>query len=132
MCKLGSPAGRIGADGYRSIGLDRKTYKAHQLAWLHVHGEPPDDELDFINGDKSDIRLVNLRPATRADNARNANRPSNSTGYRGVKKFHNRFHAVIRHGGKRHFIGTFATAEEAYEAYCAKAKELHGEFARFK
>lgn len=128
----GAVAGTIKADGYRHIGIDGKSYMAHQLVWFHVKGEPPEDELDFINGDGSDTRIENLRPASRAENTWNARRPKNTTGYRGVYKFHNRYNAKIRHQGKKIFLGTFATAEEAYEAYCKKAKELHGKFARLK
>lgn len=131
MCKFDRPAGVIRA-GYRTIGIDGKVYHAHQLAWLYVYHEAPEGELDFINGDKTDIRISNLRPATRADNARNARSQPNKTGFRGVQKFRNCYRAYIRTGTKRLFLGTFATAEGAYEAYCAKAKEVHGEFARLK
>ena len=33
--------------------------------------------------------------------------------------------------GKHYYLGLYSTKEEAYFAYCEKARELHGEFARF-
>lgn len=136
MCKLDKPAGNVGGRGYRRIRIDNVTYPAHHLAWYHFYGEPAEDELDFINLKKNDIRIANLRLASRAENARNMRRnASNSTGFKGVAKFYNptnraRYRALIRFNNKRIFIGLFHTPEEAYEAYCKKAKELHGEFAR--
>lgn len=137
-CKMKEPAGRINDDGYRVIGIDRKYYLAHQLAWLYVHGEPPEAEIDFINTDKADLRFDNLREATRSENAQNQGRnSSNSTGYKGVAKFYNptnraRYRALIRVKGKRIFLGLFHTPEAAYEAYCKAAKKYHGKFARLK
>jgi hypothetical protein len=38
--------------------------------------------------------------------------------------------AEITVNGKTYKLGSYPTPEEAHAAYCAKAKELHGEFAR--
>lgn len=68
----GQIAGTVTCLGYLTIAIDGRKYKAHRLAWLHVHGEWPYPEIDHINRIKLDNRLVNLRRATRAEN--NANR----------------------------------------------------------
>lgn len=139
-CKLGQRAGDIKADGYRRIGIDGRRYMASHLAWLHFYGVEPDEGkvVDFKNRDRDDTRIKNLRLATPSEDARNRKRSAlNSTGFKGAGKFYNptntaRYRASIRVDGKRIFIGLFHTPEEAYEAYCAKAKELHGEFARLR
>lgn len=41
------------------------------------------------------------------------------------------FVAEIKFNGKRVRLGTFPTPESAHTAYCAKATQLFGEFARF-
>jgi hypothetical protein len=95
--------------------------------------EPIDLQVDHINGNKLDNRKFNLRVSTKAQNMRNRNRQSNNTsGLKGVC-FHIRskkWMAQIKVSGKKIYIGLFDTKEEAYDAYCGKAKELHGEFAR--
>jgi hypothetical protein len=35
-----------------------------------------------------------------------------------------------RVNGKRHYLGSFPTAQAAYEAYCATAAQHHGEYRR--
>lgn len=130
--KCREPAGSLSDRGYRRIQIDGITYLAHHLAWLYHYDAPPPRELGFRNGDTTDIRIKNLRPMSPTELARRAKKPRNKTGYRGVRKFHNRYHSVIRTGKKRLFLGTFATAEAAYRAFCKKAKELHGQFARLK
>lgn len=42
-----------------------------------------------------------------------------------------RWIAQITAGYQVFYLGTFDTPEAAHEVYCAKAKELHGEFANF-
>ena len=53
---IGDVAGHQRRDGYIAIKIDRIAYKAHRLAWLHVHGEWPPNEIDHINGDRGDNR----------------------------------------------------------------------------
>ena len=40
-CRIGDVAGRINNQGYVQIGLDRKHYLAHRLAWFYTYGEWP-------------------------------------------------------------------------------------------
>lgn len=131
------PAGRrAGSDkgnGYWQIIIGGRNYLAHRLAWLYAHGEFPPDQLDHINGNRSDNRLVNLRPATPAQNTRNAKLWSSSTsGLKGVSydKRADKWRANITVNYKQKFLGRFSTAEEAHAAYVKAAEAMHGEFAR--
>lgn len=82
--KAGTPAGWVGDRGYSHVQVDGRTYKAHQLAWLYVHGQRP-VEIDHINRNKGDNRISNLRPVERCDNQRNRPAREDSTsGARGV------------------------------------------------
>ena len=57
---------------------------------------------------------------------------NNTSGFRGVhfRKSLNKWGVVISKDKKRHYLGTYKTAEEAARAYDAKAKELYGQKAR--
>lgn len=86
--------------------------------------------VDHINRDTLDNRRENLRIATNSENMRNRPASSlNTSGYKGVQKFGDKWKAVIQVNRKQIYLGSFITAEEAYEAYCSAALELHGEFA---
>ena len=132
--RSGKPAG--GSDcqyGYISIRIGHALYQAHRLAWLYMTGEWPISMVDHIDVDPTNNRWSNLRAATKAENMRNLPTPKhNTSGLKGATKVgRNRWVAQIQHNGKNNYLGTFATAEEAHEAYCRKAKELFGEYARF-
>ena len=120
-----------GINGYFQIGLLDKLYKSHRLAWFYVHGEWPTNQLDHINRDKIDNRLVNLREATRAENKKNVIAQKNNTsGYKGVSYFKRRrkWVAQICTNGKRTYLGCYTTAAEASRAYESAAKLHHGNF----
>lgn len=120
--KYGTIAGTIRPDGYIQIGLLRKHYLAHRLAWFYVYGSWPIEEIDHINRVKNDNRIINLREATRLDNNINSNMP-NETGYKGVRKTGKRFQSQINISSKQIYLGIFDTAEEAHQAYLAAAVE---------
>ena len=62
-------------NGYRRITYKGKTYGAHRLAWLYVHGVFPANLMDHINGDGLDNRIANLREANSFENAQNITKP---------------------------------------------------------
>jgi HNH endonuclease len=132
---VGAVAGCVESSGYRRIRIDGRLYLAHRLAWLYVHGECPAGEIDHINGVKDDNRIVNLRPATDAQNRWNIDRhKNNKSGFKGVARDSRRlarpWKAGITVNGRRIRLGQFRTAEEASAAYEAAAREHHGPFAR--
>lgn len=134
------PGDRAGAfdkrSGYRRISIDGERCLEHRLAWLYVNGEHPIGYLDHINGDRTDNRITNLRPANKIQNGWNrTNNVNNSTGQRGVyqvkagrKKNLVRFVAVVNVGSRRVTLGQYETRAEAVAAYKAAAKLIHGQF----
>lgn len=129
----GSKAGYRSHRGYIQIGLMGKMYLAHRLAWLYVHGEWTPHDTDHINGDKSDNRIANLRPAYRFQNEGNKPRNAlNTSGVKGVSwcSFGHKWRACIKVDGKTRQLGRFGRIEDAAEAYRAAAWKHFGEFAR--
>lgn len=83
----------------------------------------PDGEVDHINRDRLDNRSLNLRVTDRSGNARN----KLVKGFETVK--HAKGYAVrIGYGGKRIYLGRFATIELAHNARENKLKELGIEY----
>jgi hypothetical protein len=115
--------------GYLVMKVDGTVYYAHRLAWLYVHGEWPAKSLDHIDGNKANNAISNLRLATSAQNAARRKTTRKIAPSRGVFPHGVGFVARIHKGGKRHYLGYFATAEAAKAAYEAKATEIYGEFA---
>lgn len=97
-------------------------------------GNRPGFEIDHRNRNPLDNRRSNLRWATYSQQL--ANRAvKNKTGFRGVAKNGKRsWMASIqppKGSGKRIYLGTFKSPEEAAAAYQMAARELWGEFACF-
>lgn len=126
---VGERAGGPHHDGYRQISLQNRQFGEHRLAWAHHHGEQPPEQIDHINGDRSDNRICNLRAATAQSNSCNkrGSRPLKGTG----KLPSGRWQASICAQGRRYYLGSFDSAEAAHAAYCAAAAALHRDFARF-
>lgn len=130
----GGKAGSLNQRGYVALTVDCRKWLAHRLAWLYVHGNCPDG-IDHINGNCADNRIANLRPASQTFNLGNTRKHSNNTsGFKGVTfcRSTGRWMAQISKDRKHTKIGRFDTPEEAHKAYCAKALELYGEFAKYE
>lgn len=120
--RIGEIAGKNRPNGYRDIKIAGKDYLAHRLAWLYVHGEWPADQIDHINGVRSDNRIDNLRLVSRKQNMENQTlHVNNKSGYRGVYwcKVNGKWRARVKHQGKHCEAGLFDVLEEA--AAAAKA-----------
>lgn len=83
--------------------------------------------LNFVNGDKLDLRLRNMKWEEMSKLSRARTTSVNKTGFRGVRKTpQDKFVAMISDGTKQIYLGTFNTAEEAAIAYNKKSIELFG------
>lgn len=65
----------VSAKGYLKGTVERRYLRAHSVAFVIYHGRWPYDEIDHINGDKQDNRIVNLRDVTHATNMANPATP---------------------------------------------------------
>ena len=114
--------------GYIDIRVFGKTYRAHRLAWFYIYGEWP-EEIDHINGVRTDNRLCNLRSVSRQRNSENLRKPTskNTSGFLGVTKHKqsNKWISQIRISGKVKKLGYFETPELAHQAYLVAKRQHH-------
>jgi hypothetical protein len=117
--KVGSVAGSPNNLGYVYLTIDWVKYRAHRVAWLYVYGSWPDQEIDHINGLRSDNRIANLRQSDRSLNMLNTagKKKPNMAGLYGVRPSGGKFTSGIVKDGKYNHLGTFDTAREASSAY---------------
>lgn len=111
----------IGNRKYQKIYMHREIAKAEK-------GE----QVDHINGDKSDNRKENLRTASHADNSRNIGlRKNNTSGYKGVifDRGRRKWRAEIKVNYENIHLGMFDCKIEAAKKYNEAAIKYHGDFA---
>lgn len=124
----GKMAGSPNAKKRWSTKINAVLYQNHRIAWALYYGCWPDDQIDHINGDPEDNRIVNLRIVTNAENQKNASRKkTNKSGVTGVC-WHERgkvWQANIRGNGRFLYLGSFKRLEDAVAAR-KKAEEQYG------
>ena len=109
---------------YLQISIEATLYKAHRLAWLYEYGDFPEQDIDHINGDGLDNRILNLREVTNEANHRNMKiSRANKTGVTGVHMQRGKYLAQIRQGGKTIHLGTFGTLDDAAEVRRSAERE---------
>ncbi|AXC41892.1 putative homing endonuclease [Salmonella phage falkor] len=130
--KAGTIAGSPDKDGYIFIGINRKRYAAHRLAFLYMEGYIP-DLVHHLNNIRKDNRWCNLKDATSQENNRNKVAQSNS-GYLGVswKKDRQQWRVQARNSESTPVHGGYFRYQDlnlAVEAANTLREELHGELA---
>ena len=126
----GETVGTYMNNGYLKTSINDREYLIHRLIWFLNYGYFP-EQVDHINGDRSDNRLSNLRESNdklNQENLRSA-KSNNKLGLLGVFKRLSRgkvkYVSKIMLNGKSKWIGSFDTPEEAHKAYVEKKRELH-------
>lgn len=122
--KIGQLIGGVNSLGYWQIGLFGYRLLGHRLAWLLTYGCMP-KFIDHRNGKPWDNRLENLREATQAQNLANVDYGP----LRGIELHGRKYRVRFFWNRNRIEVGSYATLEEAKEAYTAAANKYQGEFA---
>ena len=120
----GRATGTPNTAGYILLKFKGERLYAHRIAWLFTYGYLP-EYLDHKNGNPSDNRLCNLRECNQQQNLLNSDQLK-----RGVEKHGRWYRARVGARDKRVTIGSYATREEAQEAYNVYVTQMHGDFAR--
>lgn len=117
----GKEVGLSKSHGYKKVAIFGKEYSLHRLAHLIMLGEWPKEEVDHINGNRSDNRWVNLRPVTRKENTRNkCIRSNNTSGICGVyfdKQLNKWRSKISTNKNKNKHLGVFSNL---FDAVCAR------------
>lgn len=117
--------------GYGQIvlpGTPVKKAPAHRLSWALANGPIPDGLfIDHVCHNTLCVRPEHLRLATNKQNLENRGAQANSkSGVRGVNwhKAAGKWRAVVKHNMVHHYIGLFASIDDAEAAVKAKRNEL--------
>lgn len=126
------PTGCKTTNGYTAISLRGYAYTAHRLAWLYMTGAWPENDIDHIDGVRSNNQYRNLRDVKKSTNAQNRRRQSvyKSTGLPlGVTlkrvTLEKPYAATIRVDGRKKSLGYYRTPEDAHQVYLAAKREHH-------
>lgn len=101
---------------------------AHRAIWALAKNVFPPHDVDHINNDPTDNRLVNLRAATRGQNADNALRRKD--GFKGAyrAKDGGRWFSAVWDGKRLVHLGMFDTPEAAHNAWARAKADIAGGF----
>jgi len=126
--RAGKKAGTNHGDGYLTVEVRGVAYYVHRLAWLLATGYEPQNQIDHINRDRSDNRLVNLRDVTRSVNLQNSKTFVTNKCGRKCVQYHGqsgKWRARITLNGRRFSLGLHDTADAAHEAYVRAKARMH-------
>lgn len=127
----GTPVGFSVKAGYGRIFFMGEPFALHRVVYAIANGtDPAPMAIDHRDCDPLNNNPGNLRLATAAQNRANGPKRSASNRKTGVSwsRGAGKWKSVITFSRKTYFLGFFACADQAANAYRAAAKQLHGEF----
>jgi hypothetical protein len=127
----GKKAGKKNNNGYLHTKINGKLYQNHRLIFMMCHGYLP-EFVDHIDGNRSNNRIENLRPASNQQNTYNRKLNKNSTsGIKGVTwhKRDNCWMVQIQSDGKKKHLGYFHILELAELVAIEARDKYHKDFA---
>ncbi len=119
-------------DGYRVGTIFSLKFKSHRVAWAIYYGDWPNQQIDHINGVKSDNRIANLRDVSQQTNRMNSRlSQKNTSGHVGVSGKRGKWNASVQIHKNVIHLGRFKLKREAIVAARAARKalgfgEVHG------
>lgn len=116
----------LSSNGY---AVNTKLGRMHRYLMQARQGQ----QIDHINGIKTDNRRGNLRFCTATQNSQNQKRHrDNTSGFKGVHwdKEQRKWRSYIQANGIRYRLGRFKSIEDAARAYDEACRKYHRAFAR--
>lgn len=113
--KIGDEAGSVNNKGYINVIFFGKSIKAHRLAWFLHYGFWPKNQIDHLNNDRTDNRILNLKEVTTQMNCQNKKIHKNKL--IGTTFSRGKWVSQIRINGKKTRLGSFDTELEAHQKY---------------
>lgn len=130
--RAGARAGSVSKHlGYRLIKFAGPPQLEHRLAFLYMTGAWPKQQVDHINGRKTDNRWFNLRDVSDRVNKENRRKAqaNNKVQLLGVSEWpsrgQKRYVAQLSVGGQRVHCSYHATPEEAHATYLEAKRKYH-------
>jgi hypothetical protein len=130
--KAGSLAGCHAFKGYWVVRINRKNHYYHRVIYMMHTGEMP-TIVDHIDGNPSNNKFENLRPADYASNGWNQKIQSNNkSGVKGVcwNKKQQKWVVHCMNNGKNNYLGCFSDLQKAKKVVEEFRFNSHNEFAR--
>lgn len=115
----GDTVGTTDGKGHLQVYIDGRLWQVHRICWKLYYGVDPLDQIDHINGKRSDNKIVNLREASQLENNRNICIPKNNTSKIIGVTFHKatkKWSAQIRVNRKNIWLGVFTDKKSAITA----------------
>ncbi len=127
----GDQIGCINSWGYLRFAIQRREFMVHRVCWFLHYGEWPTQQIDHINGIKTDNRIANLRDVPQNVNMQNL-LPKRSKTTSGLLGAHvsgstakKPWSSSIKVDGRSYYLGDFDTPLEAHQAYMAAKATMH-------
>jgi hypothetical protein len=131
---VGSIAGNLTERGYIQVKVFNKRFYAHRIIFFMFNGYFP-QELDHIDGNKSNNRIENLRDSTKSQNNMNSKkRKDNTSGTKGITwdKRCNKWKVQGQANNIKYYLGRYDDMELAKKVIYEFRKQHHNEYARFE